>query len=221
MKAISVVLIEPQTIFLKGVVKDLEAASDINVIQTTHSGLAGIELVRHMSPDVAVTALQVEDLDEVPTELKEMFGSTKTLVLTADNREELIFECMMLGAQGCLFKWGVIDLAESIRRAHAGEFVLCPQSLRGFILAVRGQQTKQVESVQHPNLLTPREREILELIGIGRDQPQIADDLALSRHTVKAHLRNTYAKLGVNRSAAAVQEALRRGLIDRRRNNGH
>lgn len=216
MQSISVILVEPQAIFLHGVEHDLEKSEDIIVVGTATNGTKGLRLIESLRPDVVVTPLQSEGgIDLESAELEQ----SRVMILTADETEDAVLDCVLLGAQGYLLKWNVVNFAESIRRLHNGEIVMCSRSLQAFVNTVRRRQAKPESKQRRPDeTLTPRERQVLEMVGVGGSYAEIADALNIAVPTVKTHMRNTYSKLQVKRSAAAVQRALEMGLIDRRRN---
>lgn len=147
------------------------------------SGVDVLPLVRETAPDTAVVMLTI-----------------------ADN-EDLIFEAFQSGANGYLLKSAPFeDILEAIRQADAGG-TLMPPGVAEHVLAYFR------ETPPDPYGLTPRERQVLELMATGRSQKEIAAQLHVSPHTVNSHVQHLYAKLQVHSGIEAVAKAVREQLI--------
>lgn len=211
------VLVEPQSLLLQNAIRELEASHDIEVVASATTGKRGIKLIHDHGPDVAVVAFQTEDIDGLEVlEAVADLHKTSFIIRTSENSEQIVFECIVAGAQGYLGNWDIVDLADAIRRVNKGELVISAGSLRAFVEAVRTRTTVETAKQTLPSRLSPREREVLILLARGLNQGQIAQELGLSKTTVKTFCGNAYAKLGVHRSAAAVHEGIRRGEIHSR-----
>jgi two-component system nitrate/nitrite response regulator NarL len=140
--------------------------------------------------------------------LEELAGACPVLILSVHVQGEDVHECLSLGAAGYVAKDADrADICEAIRRIAAGRTVLSSDVQGSMAAELRQRRTGTHE------LLSPREREILDLLTTGASTPDIAGRLYLSAATVKTHLHHLYEKLGVSDRAAAVAEGLRRGLI--------
>ena len=134
---------------------------------------------------------------------------TRVLLLTASVDPAGVYTAIGAGAAGCLYKDTDADgLCEAIIAVGRGETVLAAGAQGAVAQQIR------IRSVQDRPLLTSREGEILILVADGLSTPAIADHLTLSAATVRTHLQHLYDKLGVSDRAAAVAEAMRRGLLE-------
>jgi two-component system nitrate/nitrite response regulator NarL len=165
--------------------------------------------MRSDPPDVAVLDLRMPRLGAHAV-LAELAGALPcaVLVLSVHVAGEDVHECISLGAGGYIAKDADrSEICDAIRSVAAGHTVLSGDAMAGMASAL--QHRRAVEQ----GLLTGREGEVLDLLATGASAPDIAARLHLSPATVKTHLHNLYAKLGVSDRAAAVAEGMRRGLI--------
>lgn len=212
MAAIKVVLVEPQPIFLQGVLRDLEKEDDIEVCGTGESGADALALIQKYSPDVATVAIQLPDMSGLAV-LEELGETVPVIFVTDQEVREVVFEAMNLGARGYLLKWySDVTIAEAIRHVMAGHIAMGTRSLDLFVAAVRDQGNPG--TVRRGDRLSPRELQIITLLSTGLNQRQISEELGLGFTTVRTHCRNAYLKLGVRSQTAAVAAAHRLGLID-------
>jgi two-component system nitrate/nitrite response regulator NarL len=131
------------------------------------------------------------------------------ILLTAHLDSGAVYEALGAGAAGYLSKdSGPDEICDAIAAVHAGGTVLGREVQANVAGAIRERASRDRPA------LTPREAEILSMIAAGRSAPDIGKGLNLSTATVKTHLQHLYEKLGVSDRAAAVAEAMRRGLID-------
>ncbi len=141
-------------------------------------------------------------------------GGPKVLVLTTFDSDEYVFRALRVGASGFLLKDTPPDrLLAAIATVHAGEMLFSPRALRGLI----DTYAAPVARPPHPGLdtLTPREREVLGLVGAGLPNADIAERLVLSAATVKTHVHRCMSKLGLSSRAQAVVVAHEFGLAAR------
>ena len=207
---VSVYVAEDHPIYLDGLVRALGQRPEFEVIGSSQDGRAALDEIRELSPDVAI-------LDEnMPT----MLGSD---VLAAISRESLPTRVVMLSASldGAVVFRAVAQGVRAYLTKDADRAVICDTVaavargqtiLAAEIQAGLADQVRMRERDDRP-ALSPREHEILERTAGGASAPEIAGELQISTATVKTHLRHLYEKLGVSERAAAVAEAMRRGLL--------
>jgi two-component system nitrate/nitrite response regulator NarL len=136
---------------------------------------------------------------------------TRVLLVSAHAQPAIARRALQAGAAGYLVKnIKAQELADAIVRVADGETVLCAALQERLLSGLRSTDDPHLGSVE----LSRREQAVIQLTAHGRDHRQIATELALSPHTVKDYLHRAYTKLGVTDRAAAVAEALRRGLIE-------
>jgi DNA-binding NarL/FixJ family response regulator len=193
---VSLVLIEDHPIFREGLRRVLEAHSDLEVVGEAETLAAALEQVCVLRPDVALLDLGLKDgsgLDALPDLLEES-PQTRVIVLTGQGVENSL-PALRLGARGFVSKdTASSDVVRAIRAV-----------LRGEIWAerrVEGQLVDTLFARQAPRgaeeNLTPREQEVLRLVGEGKRNPQIARDLSISENTVKTHISSLMRKLSID-----------------------
>jgi two-component system, NarL family, nitrate/nitrite response regulator NarL len=208
---IAVLIADDHPLFREGLARALGAFPEIRVVAAVGDGRAAVATIRELAPDVALVDLRLPGLDgiAVASAISRDALPTRLLILSAYDDESLVYGALEAGAAGYLTKDAPRDeVVEAIHRVAAGETVLGPALAGGLAHAIRNRGPARGPQ------LTEREREVLTLLVAGRSAPQIASDLVVGVATVKTHLHHVYEKLGVNGAAAAVAEALRRGLVE-------
>src|ERR1700749_316007 len=206
---IRVVVADDHPLFLGALSQTIESCSALTLLAGAKDGQEALEMIRLHRPDVAVLDMRMPRLDgrEVMRRLREDQPVTRVLFISEYIGGELVLQALTAGAAGYLPKSSTPDeICDAIVRISRGESVL-PAEI-GTELA--GTLRDRGHSGTH---LTARELGVLELIAEGESANMIADRLHLAVPTVKSHIQNLYAKLGVNDRGAAVAEAMRRGLI--------
>jgi DNA-binding NarL/FixJ family response regulator len=177
------------------------------VLGEAGDGAEAIRLAQALTPDVILMDLRMPGMDGLTaiTELARKGITARVLVLTTYDTDSYVLPAIEAGATGYLLKDAPRDeLLRAVRAAAHGQAVLSPSVATRLMSRVREPETKP---------LSRRELEILELVAAGTTNRDAAAKLLISEATVKTHLLNIYAKLGVNDRAAAVAEAFNRGLL--------
>ncbi|TVR22347.1 MAG: DNA-binding response regulator [Anaerolineaceae bacterium] len=189
----------------------LQAFDDLHPVGEAANGREAIEMCRTLRPDVILMDMIMPEINgiEAIKRILEEFPDTRIIALTSFNDDkELIQSALQAGAISYLFKDISIDeLAETIRKAYAGQSVLAPEVTKLLI------QLTRTPSPQEFNL-TPRELEVLELLSQGLNNKEIAEKLILSRSTIKFHVSSILSKLSVSTRTEAVSIAHQHKLID-------
>jgi DNA-binding NarL/FixJ family response regulator len=142
-------------------------------------------------------------------ELRRRLPGTRVIVLTSFTEDQRLLPAIQAGAAGYLLKSvQPAELARAVRAAHAGEVLIDPSVAARLVEAIA-----QPAGEPPPERLTPREREVLALIGKGLSNKRIAIELGLSEKTIKTHVSHLLAKLGVQDRTQAAVHAVRAGLI--------
>ncbi len=206
---IKVLLVDDHAIVLEGLRALLDSQPDMSVVAATCDGAEVIPLAREVEPDVVLLDLELGTMRgwELIADLRYLARPPKVLALTAYKDGETVRSALDAGADGLSFKTEPPDrMIAAIREVYEGR-LLFPQAARRWLDrgATKGG----------PAALTPREREVWELLAKGLTNRQIAERLEVGENTVKYHVQHLYLKLGVNnRTEAAVKFAAAEGTRD-------
>jgi two-component system nitrate/nitrite response regulator NarL len=208
----SVVIIEPQPLYRAAVELGCCDSPKLQVVGSFASGHDGLAGVLSSQPDLALLELDLPDMRglSVLRALASDAPDTRVVVLSSEHDGAIIYEALALGAAGYVSK-SVADsptVVAALCGAAAGETVISPEIHRFIAAEIRLRGT--VTPVQ----ITRRERDVLALVAKGCSAREIGLRLLVSESTVKTHLGNVYEKLGVSDRAAAVAQAMKRGLVN-------
>lgn len=197
---IRVLIADDHIVIRNGLEKLLSTADDIEVIGSVADGASAVETTRTQQPDVVLMDLSMPIMDgiEATRQISASFTSTHVVVLTSFSDKRRILEALRTGATGYLLKHaGADELLNGIRAAARGESPLDPKAARALLDAQR-------ETPPQPTL-TAREKQVLLLVGTGVANKDIARGLGITERTVKSHLTNIFATIGVtSRTQAAL-----------------
>ena len=199
-------------IYREGIVRAVKERPDLELVAEAEDGREALEEIKRAEPDVALLDIRMPGLEgpQVLNALHRDGMRTKVIFLSAFMESELAYETVAAGARGYLSKESAREeICDAIVAVARGGTALAPEAQAG--LAAQVQERER--SSEGPQL-TPREREVLHLIAEGLSAPDIGRRIHLSPTTVKSHLHKLYEKLGVSDRAAAVAEAMRRGLLE-------
>lgn len=180
---------------------------EFEVVGAAADGAEALRLAAALRPDVVLMDLQMPGVDglRATRELAESGSGARVLVLTTYDTDSHVLPAIEAGATGYLLKDAPRDeLLRAVRATARGEAVLAPSAAAVLMSRVRRPA---------PGPLSAREIEVLQLVAGGATNREAAAKLFLTEATIKSHLLNIYAKLGVNDRAAAVTEAFNRGLL--------
>jgi DNA-binding NarL/FixJ family response regulator len=184
------------------------AEPGFEVVGQAGDGAEAIRLAEELRPDVILMDLQMPGVNGLAaiSELTERGLTARVLVLTTYDTDGYVVPAIEAGATGYLLKDAPRDeLLRAVRSAADGTSVLAP--------SVANTLMNHVRTPPKPEILSPRELEVIQLVAAGNTNREIAAHLFISEATVKTHLLNIYAKLAVPDRASAVAEAFRRGLL--------
>jgi two-component system nitrate/nitrite response regulator NarL len=208
---IRVLAADPQPLYREAVARAIRRQPHFELVGELGDGREALEAIERLRPDVAVLDRRLPSLDG-PRILNAVIRDelpTRIVFLSSTVKADAAYRAVADGAAGYLSKDAdAEEILEAIRAAARGQTFLAPEIQTGIAAEIR------LRAKEERPLLSPREREILRLIARGRSAPEIARDLHLAPATVKTHLLHIYDKLGVSERAAAVAEAMRRGLLE-------
>jgi two-component system nitrate/nitrite response regulator NarL len=207
-----VFLADDHPVYLRGLRRVIEAQTELSVVGEASDGRGAVAAIRDLRPDVAVLDIRMPGLSgvEVARALQQDPDATRVLLLSGSENVESLYVALAAGASGYLLKtMPAEDICTAIAAVARGEFVFSPELHAALALEIRNREADGAAP-----LLSTRELEVVGLTAAGGAAADIAAQLFLSVPTVRTHLQTAYQKLGVSDRAAAVAEALRRGLID-------
>jgi DNA-binding NarL/FixJ family response regulator len=215
---IRVLVVDDQGLVRAGFRMILEAQPDIEVVGEAADGLDAVAAARRLRPDVVLMDIRMPRLDGLEA-TRRLAGPgvadpVRVLMLTTFDLDEYVFEALRAGASGFLLKdLPREDLVAAVRVVAAGDALLAPQVTRRLIEEFARRPAPGGGDPAALAALTARERETLELLARGLTNAELAEALYVSEHTVKTHVGNVLAKLGLRDRIHAVILAYEVGLV--------
>lgn len=207
----TVYIAEDHPVFRDAVARAIDARADFELVGASGDGRTALTDVRSLSPDVLLLDQSLPELDGTDI-IRATAGDdlpTRVVMLSADSSSTLVYDVMTLGVTAFLTKAATLDeICDAVAAAARGQTVLAPEIHAGLVSELRDRA-----GTSRP-LLTGRELQILRLIAKGLSNPDIGGQLDISPSTVKTHVKSIHEKLAITDRAAAVAEAMRRGLIE-------
>lgn len=214
---IRVLLADDEAMVRAGVRAILDKADDIEVIAEAGDGHEAVELCRAHRPDVALLDIRMPRLDGLgaAAELRQVAPGVSVVMLTTFSEDEYITAALDGGASGFLLKSGdPYELMAAIRAAEQGAAFLSPRIAHRVIQRLSGgPAARQKLARERVSLLSPREREVLGLIGAGLSNAEIAARMFLVEGTVKAYVSNALTRLELKNRVQAAVLAYEAGLV--------
>lgn len=187
------------------------------LLPPVHSSEEAVGVVGERRPDVVLMDIEFRGSMsgiEATRQIKNVSPSTKVVIMTAHPIDRLLVEAVEAGASGFLRKTeGVDEVLNAVKAAAAGEILIDRVELARLLPQVAREREAQRDAELLLGQLTEREREILQLLGQGQRNEDIAARLFISPQTVQTHVRNTLTKLGVHSKLEAVVFAVRHGAV--------
>jgi two-component system, NarL family, nitrate/nitrite response regulator NarL len=208
---VRVVIAEEHPLYREGVVRAIKERPELELVGEASDGRKALAMIKELQPDVAVLDVKMPALDglQVANAVVRDAVTTRVLMLSAFLDRQIVFQAVAAGAAGYLTKDADrLEITNAILAVNRGDTVLGPEVQASVAAEVRSRWRPDAPS------LSERERQVLEMIAEGMLAPEIGRRLYLSPATVKSHLQSLYEKLGVSDRAAAVAEAMRRGLLE-------
>ncbi len=205
-----IVVADDHTLMRSGLVSLLKAMNDVEVVGEAGDGREALHLVKELQPDIVVMDISMPELNglDAAERVKQHAEKTKVIILSMHANEEYVAQALKAGASGYLLKDAAInELQMAVKAVAQGQFFLSPSISR-----------QVVDSYLHGgptglDLLSPRQREILQLIAEGKSTREIAETLHLSVKTIESHRVQLMDRLDIHDVAGLIRYALRKGLI--------
>jgi DNA-binding NarL/FixJ family response regulator len=213
---IRVLVVDDQELVRSGFCVILDTAEDITVVGEAANGEAALAAAVGCRPDVVLMDIRMPGMDglEATRLLTGSSPAPKVVMLTTFDLDEYVYEALRAGASGFLLKDSPRhDLIAAVRAAAAGDALLAPSVTRRLIEAFARRPRETSPSPSQLASLTARERDVLLLLARGRSNAEIASVLFVSDATVKTHVGNLLAKLGLRDRVQAVILAYETGIV--------
>ncbi len=218
MNPIRVLLVDDHALFRKGIASMLSAQGGFEVVGEAGNGLEAFERARELMPDVILMDIFMPGANglEATRRIKEALPYVKIVMLTVSEEDQNLFESIKSGAQGYLLKKiEPQELFAMLRGVVQGDAPIS-RGMAGKILGEFARQARRAATAPLPGAdLSPREKEVLELVTQGKSNKEIAAALAIAENTVKNHLKNILEKLHLENRVQAATFALREGLVEK------
>lgn len=205
------VLLADDHALVRQALRELLDREGIQVVAEASQGQEAVSLASTMRPDVAVLDISMPTMNglEAVRELHQLSPRTKSILLTRHDEDQYVMAALQSGIRGYVLKTqAAADLVQAIRRVHNGEVYLSPGVSGALVEAFLSKSGLPAEP------LSPRERQVLQLVGEGRSTKEIADLLCISVKTVESHRARLMQKLDIHDVARLVRYAIRRGIVE-------
>ncbi|MDX6561337.1 MAG: two-component system, NarL family, nitrate/nitrite response regulator NarL [Gaiellales bacterium] len=210
-RSVRVLIADDHPLYRQGAAGLIASCPELDLVGEAGSGQEAVDAIRALTPDVAVVDLGLPDFDGITVlGMLEREGSpTRVVIVSASEDGATIHRAFAHGARAWVPKVAAAGvLCETLLTVARGESVILPSIQSALTRELRARRERTDEP-----LLTARELEILRMCADGLSSPEIAAALFVSLPTVKTHLQHVYTKLEVSDRAAAVAQAMRRGML--------
>jgi len=210
-RRVRVLAADRHPLYRDALMRAIKERPELELVGQARDGREALDAIGSEQPDVAVIDRSLAGLsgDQILNAVGRDRLRTRVVMIAAEPEPELVYAAIANGAAGYLTKDAdARELCDAIAAVARGRTVLAPQLQAGIAGEIR------LRAVDERPVLSERERQTLELVAEGLTAPEIGRRLCLATPTVKTHLHHVYDKLGVAERAAAVAEAMRRGLLE-------
>jgi DNA-binding NarL/FixJ family response regulator len=214
--AVRVLIADDDDLMRAGLRAVLSSDPEIELVGEAADGRAAIDQVRALSPDVVLMDVRMPGLDGIAAtrELTATAPAAKVLMLTTFEEDDYIFGGLAAGAAGFLLKrTSPEELIAAIHTVAAGDSLLSPSVTKRVITEMAKAPRRDDRTRERLDVLTPREQEVLALIGRGLSNGEIATELVVEESTVKTHVKRILQKLQLRDRVHAVIVAYESGLV--------
>jgi two-component system NarL family response regulator len=214
---IRVLLADEQSLFREAMRSVLDNEDDIEVVADAGNGFSAIAEAGRMRPDVAVLDAGLQNCSGIRAaeKISEHTPECRVIVMSAEENDEILLQAVKAGASAYITKSApLVDLIEGVRATHRGETVVPPLMLGRLLERLVRRRHEEDEALRLIGKLTPREREVLELLAQGADNEKIAVTLVISPQTARTHVQNIVSKLGLHSRLEAAMFARKAGIVE-------
>jgi len=219
-KPIRVLLADDHSLFRAGIRMLLERMTDVEIIAEASNGREIFNLLKQIPTDVVIMDIAMPELNglEATARVTREFPRVKVLILSMYATPDYVVQALRAGATGYLLKdAATAELELALRAIARGETHLTAAVSKtvvsDYLRRITGRGERTIEELSPAKALTPRQREVLQLIAEGRTTKEIAITLQLSENTIETHRRHLMERLGVHEVAGLVRYAIHLGLV--------
>lgn len=216
-KSIRVYLVDDQVMIRAGFRSLLQEVDRIEVVGDTGDARQGAEEIGVLRPDVVLLDISMPGLSglDAIALFRKAFPRVKVVMLTHHEGESFVQQALAAGADGYLSKDSEpAELRLAIEAVHRGDPFVSPKVASGLVTRARHGTTAAPLTSTRVDMLTPREREVFQLLALGHSNKEVARELSISLGTAKKHRENLQRKLDCQSSAELARLAIREGLLE-------
>lgn len=223
---IRVLLVEDHELVRMGLSIMIDKAEDITLVGEAENGLSGVELAKQLSPDIVLMDIGLPNIDgiEATKRIKDFNPQIKVLIFTSRDAEDDVFAAFKSGADGYIMKGASTEnIHTAIRSVNEGVAWIDPAIAKLVLSSIQAPSTNNDNKNTSNGInykagksmygLTEREMEVLALIVNGLTNPQIAEELTITKATAKAHVHSVLQKLSTATRTQATRKAMNEGLV--------
>jgi len=223
---IRILLVEDHELIRMGLSIMINKADDMKLIGQAENGLQGVDFAKQLSPDIILMDIGLPNIDgiEATKRIKDFNPQIKVLIFTSRDSNDDVFSAFKSGADGYIMKGASTEtIHTAIRSVNEGVAWIDPQIARLVLSSIQAPSSNDNNSVTTNGInykagkdqygLTEREMEVLALIVNGLTNPQIAEELTITRATAKAHVHSVLQKLSTATRTQATKKAMSEGLV--------
>jgi RNA polymerase sigma factor (sigma-70 family) len=210
-----VLIVDDEDLMRAGLIELLTSDPGIKIVGEASTGREAVDRVPRLAPDVVLMDVRMPDLDGIAAtrELSRAAPDTRVLILTTFEQDDYVFGALRAGASGFLLKRArPEELIAAVHTIAAGDSLLSPSVTRRVIDRMAQQPTPELADQAKLDELTPREREVLELVARGLSNREIAEALTVEESTIRTHVKRILMKLGLRDRVQAVIFAYETGV---------
>jgi DNA-binding NarL/FixJ family response regulator len=205
--SISIAIVEDLDVIRNGLKDFISLSTDFLVVGSFKTGEEALQKLPEIKPDIVIMDINLPGMNgiECIRQVKDKSTSTQFMMFTVYENDDKVFEALKAGASGYLLKnTGLLQIAESVKELHEGGSPMSANIARKMVNLVRGDSDKKTPFL---DLLSNREKEILQLLAKGLLYKEIAEQLNITTGTVRIHIHKIYEKLHVQNRTEAINKA--------------